>query len=268
MANMGKALGGEATKEQDRIMRYGPQAQVLNRAKAALGYLGKSEAAGASVYKGAQGNESREGIAGANNASREKIAEMNNATKLQLGKLKPGSFKILKDDDGYQYRLTPEGAEVITDEKGQPIQLKRAMTTGEVNAMTGFESARNRLRLLKQAFLKGAGTYPGANTIHQLAQVVDAADPEFAALKTLAGGHLIKGMHADIGRVTDFDLRYGSHLFPTEADRTDVAMAKIGKLEQMMEEDEANYKKTLKGAGRKTPGTPKKKYNPATGQIE
>ena len=202
-----------------------------------------------------------------------------------------GTPQLTYDEDGNAVLVDKAtgGVTPVTKPDGEPLsKVKKDLSSKEIEGIRAYDAALLRVRDMRKMFNEGIGTYPGASLLHNAAAVVNAHDPRFDKLRALAQSHLLKGLKADVGgRITNFEIQYGKTMFPNENDRTDSALAKLDTVEQHLLQDKENAYKALEASGRKmgnltqesgtqeTPATtpaaepPKrKKYNPATGQVE
>lgn len=149
-----------------------------------------------------------------------------------------GKHYLLHRSTGTVTEIAPPGS---TGSTGGAWQTSKLPSAGDVKGIEAYDDALGRVEEMKHAFgQRGLGTYPGASLLHGAASLVGQQDPRFAALKTLSGSHLLKGIKSDIGgRITNFEIAYGEHLFPTPDDRPEIANAKLAIIERMLRADRA-----------------------------
>lgn len=224
LGGVGKQLSTGAHAGLREEAMYGPDARLLKLAQG----MGRE---GAKVDTSVLGNETKIITGAGRNATQTGIAGGHDKTAVTVG----GGHDAAKIEAA---KIAAQGG---IDKAGISAGSKggaKPLAASELASINNFDAAKNRLDTLDKLFDQGVGTYPGANTIHDIANVFGAQDPRFDVIRSLSKSHLFKGLKSDIGgRITNFEIKYGTNMFPTETDRISVAKAKIALLREILAAD-------------------------------
>lgn len=156
---------------------------------------------------------------------------------------------------------SPQATEVqAPGAPGTPLKAPPMPSSADMAKVTPYDDAADRVDRLIQAFKSAPGTYPGASTIHDLANLVGAQDPNYDVLRSLATSHLFKELKTNVGgRITNFELKYGKEMFPSADMRPESAIPMLQNLKSRIVSDKANAVQAISAQGKTTkniPGTP------------
>jgi hypothetical protein len=254
IARMGASAERLGAGDEKLAYQYGPEQRQALLQKAMAAALGKS---GAALTAG-EASMGKQGLANVGGAVKAQITADARLQGMKILHDSPAG-QLVKREDGSLFLINkkdPNAAPTpIMNADGSAFQQRKELGPTEVKQLGTYDAALSRLDKLEELFKKGIGTYPGAGTVHDIANIFGAQDPQFDALRSLSKSHLFKGLKSDIGgRITNFEIKYGNNMFPNEADRVPTAMAKIALIREQMTQDKEQDIKNLQSAGRNTTG--------------